>query len=181
VINRTFFILSFICLFSSVHAQSILAGQTTGDNVYYFDIEDIYIYASPNEMSHATMDLDQDNIDDIKFEVSWYIGPGSASARSSAEPLNDTWISMINDAWISGITDNDSWVKKHLLEDIIDSELEWSQEMGILYGYFTDYWGNTTFSGEFNGQGFLAFRIIQEDTIIGWMRIAGALSFPGII
>ncbi len=170
-INRTFIILIFICFFSSVHAQSILAGQTTDNNVYYFDIEDIYIYTGPNEMAYATVDLDQDNINDIKFEVSWYIGPGSESARSSAEPLNDTWISIIYDDFISGITDIDAWIKKHLLDDIIDLELNWSQEAGILFGYFTDYWGNTTYSGEFNELGFLAFRIINVDTIIGWMRI----------
>lgn|GEM_PF-2121231 len=162
-INRTFFILTFICFLTLVHAQTILAGQTTGDNVYYFDIEDIYIYTGPNEMAYATVDLDQDNINDIKFEVSWYIGPGSESARSSAEPLNDTWISMM--------PDHDNWVSKHFSGDSIDSGLLWSRQEGILFGYFTDYWGNTTYSGEFNGRGFLSFRIIHEDTIMGWMRI----------
>jgi hypothetical protein len=162
-INRTFFILSFICFISSVHAQSIIAGQTSGANVHYFDIEDVYIYTSPNETSHTTVDLDSDNNDDIEFEVSWYIGPGSQSARSSAKPLNDTWISMM--------ADHDTWVFKHFMGDSIDSGLQWSQEEGILYGVFTDYWGNTTASGEFNGMGFLAFRIVHEDTIIGWMQI----------
>ncbi len=162
-INRTFFILIFICIVSSIHAQSILAGQTSGANVYYFNIEDVYIYTSPDETSHTTVDLDMDNHDDIEFEVSWYIGPGSQGARSSAKPLNDTWISMM--------ADHDTWAFKHLMGDSIDSGLQWSQEEGILYRVFTDYWGNTTASGEFNGLGFLAFRIIHEDTITGWIQI----------
>lgn len=153
-----------------VSGQTILAGQNSGPNIIYHDINDLSI-TSPNWNSSdfEYMDLNDDGVNDLMFhnDFIYYSHLNELSVHSGANTLG-----MLQ---YSSLADQPSWVRKHIAGDVIDHSLHWSPGSGILL----NQWGLKGSAGAFGGGGFLAYRICDADTVYGWIRISNYASGSG--
>jgi hypothetical protein len=150
-----------------VSGQTILAGQNSGQNIIYHDINDLFI-ASPNWNSsdYEYMDLNDDGVSDIMLlnDFIYYSHLNELSVHSG--------INTLGQLQFSSLADQPSWVRKHVAGDVIDHSLDWSPGSGILL----NQWGLKGSAGVFQGEGFLAYRICNADTVYGWIRISNSAS-----
>jgi hypothetical protein len=75
----------------------------------------------------------------------------------------------------SSLADNPTWIRKHVAGDVIDKSLDWNPGSGILF----NQWDLKGSAGVFQGEGYLAYRICNNDTLYGWIRIANDASASG--
>ncbi|HOW24490.1 MAG TPA: hypothetical protein PK711_02370 [Bacteroidales bacterium] len=152
----------FTCLVLSANAQYIIAGQTSGNHIYYFDIEDVIFYAEPNNPVTFPINIDGGWFD-LQFGAYLFIGHYSTSYGSEVAPLGSTSISVL--------IGEDNWINKFNPGDTIDFSLIWQSEPGILESYYEDDFGNSVIQGVFHGEGYMGFKIDSPDFIIGWIRL----------
>ena len=158
-----------------VFGQGIMAGQTTGTNIVYHDIDDLHIDSPDwNTSDEEYMDLNEDGIIDIKLMTNFtywsHLNYMSISATADA----------FDDCHYSTLADHPDWIQKHAMGDVIDSSLNWYTEPGPLYGgtFRKEYTSKVT-EGIFIGDGYMAYRIYSIDTMYGWIRISCNVSFDG--
>lgn len=146
-----------------VSGQSILAGQTSGDKIIYHDIVDLNLYSPDwNSSDAASIDLDDDGEIDLTLSTSCtyysHIGELSVSANANA----------YEHCQYTNVPEHFYWVRKHTFGEVIDASLDWYTEpdpylWGNLY--------NNSGDGQFVGDGYMAFRILGNDTLYGWIRM----------
>lgn len=138
-------------------AQYILAGQTEGDNIYYFDIEDIYIYGHPNDPDGAYIDIDGGSWD-LVFVAYYFLSGSESSTRTDITPFGNTVIATLDSI--------DTWVEKLEYGDTIHSGLNWYGNVAIFrhQTYDSSY-------GIFTGEGYMAFRITSPYELVGWFKL----------
>lgn len=147
------FLTGLFCYYNS-DAQYILAGQTEGENIHYFDIEDIYMYAEPYSPASHIMVLYGQSLH-VQF-YAWHWGDSQGTSGFAD-----------NDAWLSVTSQNDYYIEKHDFGDTIGPGLNW-EDQELLYCYYDDYGGS---GGVFWGSGFVGFKIIEGDTVYGWIGV----------
>lgn len=159
VIFAVCFTMCLIPLFTS--AQYILAGQTSGTNVYYNDIDDLFLDSfSWGELDSETLDLDNDGTYDLYLWTNW-------TYYSHIEYMSSDAGAHINgNLQVSAEPGDSSWIRKHLAGDTIDGRLNWVSTNTIFYCP-----SSSGSAGTFLGEGYLAFRICNTDTVYGWVRI----------
>lgn len=147
--------------------QSIFAGQTSGNNIVYHDIDDLHIDSPDWNSSDAEyMDLNDDGIINLKLMTDFtYWSHLNYMSISSAADASD-------DCQYSTLADHPDWIRKHGSGDVIDSSLNWYTEPGPFYGgtFYKEYTSKVT-EGVFTGEGYMAYRICGIDTTYGWIRI----------
>jgi hypothetical protein len=151
--------------------QGILAGQTSGANVIYLDIDDLLISAPYwNSSEYEYLDLDGDESNDIYFSAEWiyYSHTSYETTRTEAGPLGLLQISTL--------ADHPTWTRMHTSGNLINRTLQWTSAITTLYSQST----GTTSQGIFLGEGYLAFRICSPDTLYGWIRIWNTSTSPSI-
>lgn len=145
------------CISLNLNAQQILAGQTSGENIYYFDIDDIDLVLPYNQSVGDDIDIDGGGWD-LYFNAFQYEGHSGSSWGTDVTPNGSTSISTLEE--------EPDWVQKYDYGDTIHPYLVWWNSMGILR------WGSSSsVQGIFTGEGYLAFRIESPDLIYGWVRI----------
>jgi hypothetical protein len=151
-----------MCFFPQfTSAQYILAGQNSGTNVYYNDIDDLFLDSfSWGQQDSETMDLDNDGTYDLYLWTNW-------TYYSHIDYMSSDAGAMTNgNLQISAVPEDSSWIRKHLPGDTIDSRLNWVSAQTTFYCP-----SSTGSSGTFRDEGYLAFRICNPDTVYGWVRI----------
>jgi hypothetical protein len=156
----------------SLHAQaqSIIAGQASGANIIYHDIEDVYLSSSYWwDESNESMDLNDDGVTDLKLLTNWvyFSHPYYEFIVAESNPLGGLEY--------SSLSDNPTWIKKHNAGEVIDNSLNWHAENGLFFSQTSD----KSTAGNFSDEGYLAYRICYPDTIYGWLRIKCNVSFSG--
>jgi hypothetical protein len=150
-----------------VSGQSIMAGQNSGTNIVYHDIDDLHIDSPDWNTSDAEyMDLNEDGIIDLKLMTDFtYWSHLNYMSISAAADASD-------DCQYSTLADHPNWIRKHGSWDVIDSSLNWYTEPIPLLGgtFFKEYTSKVT-EGVFTGEGYMAYRICGIDTTYGWIRI----------
>ena len=152
-----------ILAFSLEHldAQTILAGQTTGQYIHYSDIEDIYLQAD----SSYTFDFDKDGMIDLKLSCFWYTTHVGYDKGIIAEPYNNTQL--------CDYPDKADWSIKYDTNAVIGESCFWSSQYDILREHLWYITSGESFLGQWGyGNGYFGFRICNAgDTIIGWIGI----------
>jgi hypothetical protein len=157
-----FLIIPLFCFNTNTFSQQIIAGQTSGNSIFYFDIDDVELYAEPENTVTYHMDINGGYFD-LVFGAYYSYGGYSTSYGSVAEPLGSSSISIL--------AGEDDWIEKHYEGDTIDFTLNWYSATGILESYYYDDFGNSELSGIFDGDGYMGFKIDSPDLIIGWIRL----------
>lgn len=138
-----------------ISGQTILAGQNSGPNIIYHDINDLTIN-SPNWNSsdYEYMDLNDDGVNDLMFHIDliYYHNLNELSIHSGTN--------------VPGLLQYSS---------LADQPSDWSPGSGILL----NQWGFKGSAGGFEEEGFLAYRICNADTVYGWIRISNFASGSG--
>ena len=151
-----------ICLNINSNAQYILAGKTTGENVYYFDIDDIYLVGEPNNPATWHFDIDGGWYD-LEFHAYLDYGSNYTDVGTMVFPLDNTGISTL--------TDEENWIQQYFLGDTLSLNLNWYYDYGILRRYYWGNLGNSSTQGVFTGEGYMAFKIDAPDLMFGWIRL----------
>jgi len=109
-------------------------GQEIGENVIYFDfnpdIEPEYDYGCNHLLLDTTMDLNMDNIEDIRFEQIGAHSLGSFWSDFLVTSLNDTYVSVKN-----------TWANNLDINNIINENLYWSNEENRILSIFQGIYG----------------------------------------
>lgn len=147
--------------FENLAAQTILAGQTTGQYILYSDIEDVSLQAD----SSYTFDFDQDGIVDLKISCFWYTTHVGYNKGIIAEPYNNTQL--------SDYSDMPDWSIKYAANAVIGENCFWTAQYGILREHIWYITSGESFLGQWDyGDGYLGFRILNAtDTIVGWIGL----------
>lgn len=158
-----------------VFGQSIFAGQSSGTNIVYHDIDDLHI-DSPywNSSDYEYMDLNDDGIIDLRLLTSFTYDShvNSMSSRAAADAADNCQYSTLYD--------HTYWIRKHGYGDLVDGSLNWYVEQGPYYGgLFYALYNSKGTDGVFTGDGYMTFRICKTDTTYGWIRIYSNVSFDG--
>ena len=95
------FYLLAICFPTQLCAQYIIAGQTEGEYIYHFDIEDIYIYGQPNDPGGAYFNIDE-GAWDLLFGAYYFVSDSETSTRTDVTPFGNTVIATLDsiDTWV---------------------------------------------------------------------------------
>lgn len=151
-------------------AQSIIAGQASGTNIIYHDIEDVHLSSSYWwDESSEYLDVNDDGVTDLKLLTNWvyFSHPYYEFIIAESNPLGGLEYSTLSD--------NPTWIKKHNAGEVIDNSLNWHAENGLFFSQSTD----KSTAGNFSDEGYLAYRIGNSDTVYGWLRIKCNVSFSG--
>lgn len=137
--------------------SGILAGQTSGDNISY------KVFTPEFTKLDQGIDLDKDGINDIHFHVYSRFDHFYRIIQMSVLGLNDK-------TWISAETESDA--KGHKVGDSISAQLNWKKG-GLTLDGQTSYENLGSFR---YGDGYLCFKIENQDVIYGWIRIGASAS-----
>jgi hypothetical protein len=156
----------------SLHAQaqSIVAGQISGENIIYHDIEDVEVSSSFWwDEDYESLDLNDDGVNDLTLMTNWiyYSHTNSQSLDARGNPLGGLEY--------SSLSDNPTWIKKHDAGEVINNSLNFHAENGLFFSQYS----SKDAAGNFNGEGYLAYRICNPDTLYGWLRMLCNVSFSG--
>jgi hypothetical protein len=145
--------------FEFVTAQTIHAGQTTGEYIHYSDIEDVNLQAD----SSYTFDFEQDGIADLKISCFWYTTHVGYDKGVIAEPYNNTQI--------CDYPDNPGWSIKYAANAVIGESCLWNTQSSLVREHIWSIMTGESFLGNWNSSyGYFGFRICNTvDTIIGWV------------
>ena len=143
-------------------SQYILAGQMSGENIYYIDMQDVLVSTSNGDYDYVDIDIDQDGQFDIRiycYYQSFHTGYEYGSVAKG-----------YSGAKVAALTDH-NWVKQYFHNQAIGHNCNWSGEATIR-GYTYDITTGSYTYGIFEGEGYIGFIIPQStDTITGWIRI----------
>jgi hypothetical protein len=168
----TSFILGALLIITSHPAktQNIIAGQTSGENIIYHDMEDVEVSSSFWwDEDYESLDLNDDGVNDLTLMTNWiyYSHTNSQSVDARGNPLSGLEY--------SSLSDNPTWIKKHDAGEVINNSLNFHAENGLFFSQYS----SKEAVGNFNGEGYLAYRICNPDTLYGWLRIMCDVSFSG--
>ena len=154
------FTIAFSCLLlRNAEAQVIIAGQSYGPYIYYFDIEDVFV-------SDGTycLDVNQDDSCDLQF-VSYY----SSYHTGYSEGI---YVNAMGHAEICNYSDDPDLAIKYDPGDTVGENCVWSTH-GYIWFHTWDLITGESYIGRWgSGTGYLGFSIRDEfDTIAGWCRI----------
>jgi hypothetical protein len=140
-------------------AQTILAGQTTGEFIHYSDTMGIFLHSDTSYF----FDFDQDSLDDLKIICFYYTTHVGYENGIVVEPLNNSQI--------CNYTDEPGWVIKYAANEAIGSGCTWSSMSSILREHSSSIVSGESYLGRWGfGAGYLGFRICNPtDTIVGWI------------
>jgi hypothetical protein len=152
-----FIFLMAICFPAQLCAQHILAGQTEGEYIHHFDIEDIYIYGQPNDPGGAYFNIDE-GAWDLLLGAYYFVSGSGTSTRTDVTPFGNTVIATLDSAA--------TWVEKFEYGDTIHPDLYWYADVALFRHQTYD-----SAYGIFTGEGYMAFRIANPLEILGWFKL----------
>jgi hypothetical protein len=153
----------FIVEIHSLYGQSI-AGQSNGDNIVFYDITDIQMTCnSINSSSSQFLDINNDNIDDLQFQAFYFYYSHLQLMGTQTDVIPGLHVQF------SCIDTNDYCLRYHHPGDTINEKLTW---LSPQYALFNTY-DNNEATECFSSNGYIGFRICENDTIYGWIH-AGA-------
>lgn len=168
------FLISILACISNIgFAQNaILAGQTSGNNIHYTDIEPDYYLLSLNPPERFFIDINKDGIADLGFcgcfegEYSMY-----KKIYTSVESINNK-VTILAEGAIA---------KKLEFGDTISENQNWSTNGSILElaVHYIQYYPppESNYVYGFRGSGYLGFKIEeQNETFYGWINITTSQS-----
>jgi hypothetical protein len=168
--KKIIFLISILaCLYNIGFAQNIiLAGQTSGNNIYYTDLEPDSSLIAYNPPERFFIDINMDGIVDLGF-CGCFEGIFSMFKKiyTSVEILNNK-VTILSTGTLA---------KKLELGDTISANQDWSTNSTILdlAVHYISYYplpGYDTIYG-FRNSGYLGFKIEeQNETFYGWMNIS---------
>ncbi len=151
-------------------AQSIVAGQTSGANIIYHNIEDVESSSTFWwDDDYESLDLNDDGVTDFTLLTDWiyFSHINYESVDAAGNPAGGLEY--------SSLSDNTGWIKKHNAGEVINNSLNFHAEKGLFFSQSS----SSGASGNFSGEGYLAYRICNTDTLCGWLRIMCNVSFGG--
>lgn len=163
------------------HTQNfILAGQVSGENVHYTDYEpdSIADLNNPYESYTFYLDVDNDEINDLAFNIDYEEGASSLSFWTIVTILNDS-MDIIK-------VPNQNWVHELGFNDTISENRNWSNgntNQLLLLAFFKEWHpppGIYNLWGEFHS-GYLGFKIeYAAETVYGWIHIASTCVYINV-
>lgn len=174
VMDKIVFFISILACISNIGLtqNAILAGQTSGNNIQYTDLEPDSSLIAYNPPESFFLDINQDGIDDLGFcgcfegEYSMY-----KKIYTSVESINNK-ITLLADGSIA---------KKLEFGDSISDNQNWSTNSSILelavhyIRYYPPPEADSVYG--FRGSGYLGFKIEeQNETFYGWINITTSQS-----
>ncbi len=159
-----------ILTFLQAQAQSIIAGQASGANILYHDIQDVEVSSTYWwDEEYKYLDLNEDGVIDLALLTNWiyFSHTNFQSVTAGCNPAGGFEY--------SSLSDNPTWIKKHSAGEVINDSLNFIADNGLFFKQFS----SKSDEGNFNGEGYLGFRICNPDTLYGWLRIKCNVSFSG--
>ena len=151
-----------ICFPSFMISQNIIVGQKQGPGIVYRDIEDIHLHGTEWEHDEVFLDINENGIDDLRFwgYAVYYSHLNYNSSDATVKGLSNTHICVCSD--------QDTWADNLALNTAINDQMNWGPA-SVSFVLRTHSSEGT--AGVFDGDGYLAFRGYEQDTIYGWMKV----------
>jgi len=151
----------------TVHADSIMAGQVSGNGILYTNVVPDDTISGFSDTEDKTLDLNQDGIDDILLRSGHITAAGFGNGGSWAIPLGENEIARPFEPG--------SMVDTLSYGETIDKNLVWGKGTSELYYYYYDqFWTNYGESGlwRYGKLNYIGIRIYKDDKILyGWIRV----------
>lgn len=174
-------LLLFLIPFNGV-SQYIVAGQTLGKYITYYDCQpDLELNCPPSygDISESiTIDLNKDGINDFKLQTSMGSGVSHTIRTSTITPLGNNQISFSSSQTSYGYYGDSLIVfvaKAYQLGETIQDDSTFTDNQWRAFNYIYSLNGFAScFLSEWvdHGEDFVGFRLISPtDTIYGWMRV----------
>lgn len=161
----------FYCfIFPFVVKSQVVVGDSLSSTIIYNNIKDTVITVTPQGTKYYNVDLDSDNVNDIRFRISQSYSPGHLWENQSVRSLNGfEFVTLLTPlGYLDTLT----------LNSIIDSNLNWysTPDSVILFNY-SNVGSNTIVTGLFmRPNNYLGFRkILGNSTVYGWILIDASL------
>ncbi len=174
--KKVLFLLSF-CILLNIKGQAqahIIAGQTSGDYIYYTDFEPDSSVQLFNGGEGFLVDVDHNGQNDLAFNVFAEYDPNHFALFWSSVKTINNHVKILSDLGYYNLALN--------LEagDTISANQSWSSEYDSTYDLSVHYYnyypppGNDTIFGLL-GSGYMGFKIeYPNDTFYGWINLSAS-------